>query len=193
MTREQWMNDFALAAAPLFDAAGFPIPKVRMSCGFTSHGARGKAIGQCFNDTMSDDAHFEIFIVPSEADTSRVADILTHELIHAAVGLEEGHKGNFRKLATALGLTGKMTATVAGDAWREWAHPIIAEIGDLPHATLNSSSLSSGPKKQATRMLKCECNDCGFTFRASAVWALDTSPVLRCPDPSCGGHVVANA
>ena len=40
----------------------------------------------------------------------RVAGIIAHELIHAAVGVEHGDKGPFRAMAKGLGLEGRMTA-----------------------------------------------------------------------------------
>lgn len=189
MTREQWLNKFMNAARPQFKAAGAPLPKnVRVSIGFTSAGRRGKRIGECWSKAASADGNFEIFIVPGEHESSRIADILTHECVHAAVGLEAGHGPAFRKVATALGLEGKMTATVAGDGFHEWAKPILDKIGPIPHAQLNGGGeTSSGPRKQGTRMIKCECTDCGFTFRTAAKWL--EGDELQCPSTMCGGEV----
>lgn len=194
MTREQWLNQFAKRARKHFKAAGFPLPeKIRMSVGFTSQGTRGKAIGQCWSSVVSKDEHFEIFVVPNLDDSARVADVLTHELVHAAVGLECGHGHPFRKCATALGLEGKMTATIAGDTWREWAQPILDALGPIPHAAMDAKSSKTGTKKQSTRMIKCECDECGFIFRTSRQWALEAAAELQCPDADCGGHVTINA
>lgn len=191
-TREQWLNEFARRARPHFKRVGAELPtRIRMSVGFTSHGARGKRIGECWTDDSSADGTFEIFITPSQADSSRIADVLTHELVHAAVGIDAGHGPRFRAVATALGLEGKMTATTAGDAWHEWADPIIDKMGPIPHAELNGKVGTI--KKQTTRLLKCECSACGFVFRASASWALDTTDQLRCPDPHCEGEMEVNA
>jgi len=84
----------------------------------------------------------------------------------------------------ALGLIGKPTATIAGDGWHKWADPIIESLGPLPHAPLEA--LSSDKKKQTTRMIKCECSDCGFTFRTASKW-LEGGSDLRCPDNDCRG------
>jgi len=187
-TREEWLNAFIKAAGPAFEEANASLPeKVRASIGFTSHGARGKRIGECWSDSNSGDGTFEIFIVPGQDDAHRIAGILTHELVHAAVGLECGHRGRFRTVAVALGLTGKMTATEEGENWHGWADPIIERIGPLPHAKLQGAP---SVKKQSTRMIKCECDTCGFVFRAATKWALDASEELRCPDPSCEGDVL---
>lgn len=186
-TREAWLQAFADKARPHFEAAGAPIPSnVRCSIGFSSKGVRSNRIGECWADVVSQDQHFEIFIVPAlQSDSARIADILTHELVHAAVGIAAGHGPKFRKVATALGLEGKMTATTAGDRWREWALPILEELGPLPGASLGGSAASSAPKKQTTRMLKVECPDCGFSFRTTAKH-LEAHDELTCPT-GCGG------
>ena len=184
-TREAWLNAFAREAAPHFEEAGFPLPpNVRISIGFPSAGAKGKAIGECWSSVASRDGHFEIFLKPTLETDSRIADVLTHELVHAAVGLEHKHDRVFKRCATALGLEGKMTATVAGDQWRAWAEPVLAKLGPMPGAPL--ANMTTGKKKQTTRLIKCECDTCGFVFRATRQWILDA---MRCPDPDCDGKV----
>ncbi len=185
ITREQWLNAFTAAARPRFVEAGHPLPaEVRCSIGFPSSGIRSKTIGQCFYKEGSEDGHAEIFLRPSlQSDTSRIADVLTHELAHAALGTGFGHGKEFKALATALGLTGKMTATVAGPEWHLWADKIIAKLGPLPGANLNGGELEGGKKKQTTRMIKLSCNACDFVCRTSAKHITDD---MVCPT-SCGG------
>lgn len=183
-TREAWLNEFTRRARPVFKKHGYEIPKVRMSVGFTSKGARTNRIGECWTDKASEDGACEIFITPALSDPSRIADILTHELIHAVLGIEVGHKKPFVVAMKALGLTGKPTATIAGPEWHAWADRIVTSLGPLPHATLTPGG--NGEKKQSTRMLKCECEACGFTFRTTAKW-LEAAPDAVCPDPNCHG------
>lgn len=168
-TREGWLNAFIAESADRFSEVGAELPRsIRASIGFTSKGARSNRVGECWSETASNDGHFEIFIVPQTESAERIAGILTHELVHAAVGLEAGHGPAFRKIATALGLEGKMTATTEGDAWRTWASPIIEKLGPYPAAPMVSAvGQSSTPKKQTTRMIKVECPECGWHFRAS--------------------------
>jgi hypothetical protein len=183
-TREQWLNAFTAKARPIFAKRGFPLPdKIRVSVGFMFRSP--KAIGQCWAESASADGHREVFINPTQADSSRVADILTHELAHCLFGPEEKHGKNFKAAVTALGLEGNATATVAGDNWREWAFPILAKLGPIPHGALDPSA--SGVKKQTTRLLKAECEDCGFVFRATAKWL--NGKALQCPDTECCGLV----
>ncbi len=188
-TREAWLNSFVQAARPVFSNAGYPLPdKIRVSVGFTSTGARGKAIGECWSDIASEDGYFEIFIRPNANTDARIADILTHELIHAAVGLEAKHGPVFKAAMAALGLEGKATATVAGEAWYVWALPILSDLGAMPYGVLNDG-LSSAKPKQKTNLLKVECPDCGFIARVTRKH-IDPHAYLACPVPDCGGHLI---
>ena len=181
-TREAWLTEFARMARPHFKAAGRPLPKeIRCSIGFPSTGKRSQTIGECWYHESSEDGHAEIFIRPSlQSNTARVADILTHELCHAALGSGFGHGKEFKHLATSLGLTGKMTATTAGPGWHAWADPIIKQLGKLPGANLLGSgeTLVGGKKKQTTRMLKLVCDFCDWTCRTTAVHIHDA---MSCP------------
>jgi hypothetical protein len=66
-----------------------------------------------------------------------VASILAHGLVHAAVGVEQGHGPAFGKVARAIGLDGKLTATVPGERFVAAVAPILAEVGPVPHAPLD--------------------------------------------------------
>lgn len=206
MTREEWLNAFSKAAAPQFETAGVPLhDKIRISIGFPSGGRRAKSIGECFYGIASVDGCNEIFIHPTLGDSSRVADVLTHELIHAALPSGVGHKRPFAKAARALGLEGKPKATTAGPDWHAWADPLLEALGPIPHASLDASQ--STKKKQGTRMLKCTCDnpDCQFTFRTTAKWVAfacapseealedgeDEPRAMRCPVDGCDGLVTA--
>ncbi len=176
-TREEWLGAAALAVRPLFDAQGAAdYPRFRVSCGWPKGGR--KAIGQAWHPKSSGDATSELFISPEMEDPVRILDILIHELIHAVVGTEAGHKGPFRKLAKAIGLEGKMTATVAGPALTVELYYLLGALGPYPHAELSKLSVV----KQTTRMLKLTCGGCGFICRTTQKW-LDNVGVPTC---ACG-------
>lgn len=183
LNREGWLTALAQKLVPLFESAGFPLDlsRVRVSVGFP-RGGQGtrKAIGQCWSQKASTDGHTEIFVSPILGTAAEADHVLVHELAHHAVGLECGHKGNFRKCATALGLTGKMTATVAGPELRTKLDTLTAEIGAYPHGALNPAE---GIKKQSTRLIKVECPECGCKARMSRK-ALDETgaPWCACSD-----------
>ena len=52
---------------------------------------------------MSGDNTFETFIRRDKVDPNEAAFVLAHELIHVAAGLKHGHKGEFARVALALG------------------------------------------------------------------------------------------
>jgi hypothetical protein len=114
--------------------------------------------------------------------------VLTHELIHAAVGLDAGHNAHFKRVSTSLGLTGKATATIAGEGWYSWALPIIEELGELPYGALSGGE-SSARKKQGTSLLKLECPVCGFLARVTKKH-IAPHAFLNCPVPDCSGELV---
>lgn len=167
-TREEWLGFITAKLRPHFKAAGAPIPKeVRFAIGFTSAGYRSKAIGECHDYKASGDKHAEIFIKPNQDNAVKVAGILAHELVHAAVGNKEGHKGRFRTVCLALGFTKKMRSALPDVAMqRDVMDPILKRAGKLPHRKLTTYVI----KKQTTRLLKCECTECGYVVRATAKW-----------------------
>ena len=183
MTREEWLLAMAQALRLPFKAAGYPLPAaLRISCGWPSHRAlaspssKSRAIGQCWPTQASADGHNEIFISPCISDAAQVAAVLVHELAHAAVGCQHGHKGPFRCCALRVGLTGKMTQTTATPQLAERLNALAAEIGPYPHATLDRSQA----KKQGTRMLKLTCPQCGYTVRTTRQWIEKGMPTCPC-------------
>lgn len=191
-TREAWLNAFVTLSRPHFAAVDAPLPeKVRVSVGFTSTGARSNRIGECWHDAASADGYFEIFLKPTIETDSRMADILTHELIHAAAGLDAGHGPKFKRIANALGLSGRMTSTVATAAWYTWALPILDVIGPMPYGQLTDGKSTAKPK-QKTNLLKVECPACGWLARVTAKH-INGHDHLNCPVPECVGVLTTDA
>ena len=169
-TREQYLNAFLTEIRPVFESLGYPLPeKIRVTCGFPSQQARSmlRRVGEHWHGSASDDNTHEIMISPVLADRWDVLSTLTHELVHAALPLGTGHKGDFPKLAKLLHLEGKPTSTTHGEKFRESFSPIADSLGDYPHARLNVSSR----KVQSTRMIKAACPCCGYTVRLTKKWA----------------------
>lgn len=163
MTREQWLEKASgLMAEGMFKRAGETVPKVRVSVGFPGGGSARKRIGECWNPRAAADGVSQVFISPTLSEGVRVLDVLAHELIHAVVP-DAGHKAPFKRIALAIGLTGKMTATEAGPELKAELEAMMSSLGEYPHAALTLSNR----KKQTTRMLKLECLACGFICRAS--------------------------
>jgi hypothetical protein len=95
--------------------------------------------------------------------------------VHAVVGTECGHRGEFRKVAKAIGLEGKMTATVAGDKLRAALEAMMFQLGDYPGAKLSKADAAA---RQTTRMLKLSCEGCGYVARTTQKWLDEIGPPL---------------
>lgn len=186
-TREDWLNAFIDLARPVFAAANAPLPvNLRVAIGFTSRGSKGSRIGECWSSDASEDGHYEIFIKPTLDNSARICDVLTHELIHAAVGIKAGHGPAFKRVALALGLSGKMTATVATAEWFKWSLPIIQQLGPFPYGALSDEGISTSRKKQNAYLQKVCCNMCEVTVRMTAK---HMKPRMVCLDPECEGEM----
>jgi hypothetical protein len=180
--RETWLNFVAGKLAPAFASHGAPLPsRVRVAIGFPSTGSKGKRIGECWDKTASRDGAFEIFIRPDIDEPNEAAAILAHELCHAAAGIDAGHGKPFRKIALAIGLQGKMKSTTAGPEFLALVAPILDAAGPLPHARLRLDGLTTKPKKQSARLIKCECTECGYIVRAARKW-IDEKGAPHCPE-----------
>jgi hypothetical protein len=203
--REAWLQALIAEMRPVFAKHGATIPEnVRVSCGFPSVGGRSgfkrQTIGECWSPIRSEDGSWEIFINPTLAKPMRVAGVTGHEMIHATVGLEAGHRGPFKQLALAIGLTGRMSATTEGEDFIRTFTPILEDLGPYPHAALDARSrlqkpepgeapLSSGPKTQSTRLHKVMCRHCGYVARVTMKWLNEGMPV--CPIVGHGSMLMA--
>jgi hypothetical protein len=207
--RETWLNNLAGLMAPAFEELGAPLPPYRIAVGFPSNGIKSGAIGECWDAKASGDNTFEIFIRPDKADPMEVAFVLAHELTHAAVGLKHGHKGEFARVALALGFPRPLTtAAPPTPALQAWFDEILPEVGPMPHAAMRwregsivvakrrgggvvvpevgEERASSRPKKQTTRLHKICCAECGYTVRVTAKW-LEVGPP-HCPEHGAMGR-----
>jgi len=165
--RDQWLKAATTSLRKQFKQHGYAVPDdIRISVGFP--GGRGGAsgsqhIGMCWYGEGIQDGVDQVYISPVLGDPVRVLDVLVHELCHAAVGIGHGHKGPFRTLATAMGLEGKMTATIAGDDLAVSLTALAKRLGPYPHSALDMSKR----KKQTTRMIKAICEDDQYIVRLS--------------------------
>jgi hypothetical protein len=186
-TREEWLVEGVRALAPIFEEAGEALPAVKVSVGWPGgRGRKNSVIGQCWSPTVAADEVSHVFISPVLADPARVLDVLAHELVHAINFAGDdagcGHKGAFSRIAKAIGLEGKMTATVAGEGLKARLDEIVADLGDYPHGALVAAGEGAdGPKKQGTRMLKVECAEgSGYVVRMTRKW-IDEFGTPSCP------------
>lgn len=189
-TREEWMTAALEDITKLFKGHNYDVPKVRVSCGWPSRGGLSKTkktIGQCWSPEAASDGVAQIFISPwleNESDIG-VLPTLVHEMVHAVVGLPAKHGKPFRECAVKLGLEGKMTSTHAGAELMKIFTLWRGKLGDYPHAKLDPKK--SPVETQSTRMIKMQCNECGYLARTSKKWLEQVGPV-ECP----AGHGVTS-
>ena len=182
MNREEWLTaaTFEIETA-LFAPLGKSLPpKWRVACSWPSSRASAKNAGgyagQCFDPTASADGTAEMLVSMSQDDPMEVLSILAHEMVHAIEGVAAGHGKAFKRTALAIGLQGKMTATVPGDAFKHAVGPILNRLGPYPHAAVDLSKR----KKQTTRMVKMTCGECGYIARTSRANIEERGPAI-CP------------
>jgi hypothetical protein len=136
--REAWLQALITFLRPLFTPLDCTVPEnIRFTCGLPSRRAFAKhpVVGECWSHTASRDGCFEIMVSPRLDKPLPVASVTIHELIHASVGLDCGHRGRFATVARGLGLEGPLTATVPGEALIRRLARILDALGPYPHAT----------------------------------------------------------
>lgn len=168
--REAWLLKAVDAFDPMLIKAGYPRKKpIYVSVGWPKGrgGRKAKAIGQCWPGMLSTDGKGHVFISPSLVDSTRVLDVLLHEIGHDIVGCEHGHKKPFADFCKAVGLLKPWTATTASPELQAKLDKMVAKLGPYPHAALNPGSGEG--KKQTTRMRKYVCSgECGQIIRAAS-------------------------
>lgn len=181
MNREEWLNKAVKELKHTLFINYDMTDNWRVSCGFPSKGAMAKkkrAMGECWSDLNSESGHYEVFISPVLSLASDVLPVLVHEFVHVIAGIEAGHKGQFRKIAMDVGLQPPMTSTTPDEFLVAFLRDLAMKLGDYPHAKLDS--LSNGQKKDGTRMLKLECENCGYTVRTTKKWLDVGLPTCVC-------------
>lgn len=181
--REVWLAAAMQLLRDYFSERGYTVPeRVRVSCGFPL--GRKRAIGQAWASTRSRDQHFEIFICPSLDKPYVVLSTLIHELVHVTVGLKAGHRGHFIECGKRIGLTSPWTATGEDKDLTRYLKTLAAQLGDYPHGSIDK--MTTGKKKQSTRLVKAHCLGCTYTVRIAASWLMLAVPT--CPNEDCVKH-----
>jgi len=116
-------------------------------------------------------------------ESSRVADILLHEMIHT-MSIRCGHRGSFALIARTVGLKGALTSTVASDELRDaiWAQ-VVTRLGKYPHKAVKL--IPRGQRKKGSRSIKVQCPKCEFVMRTTRKWIDKAQGEMLCP-VGCG-------
>lgn len=184
MERQEWVEKALKTLRQHFDSHGYSVPtNIRITIGWPKGGRT--RIGECHFTENSTDQHFEIFIAPSlgkgsEHGSHPVMEVMAHEICHTIAGFKAGHKAPFKKIATAIGLEGKMTSTVPGAAMLTLIKSFEEVNGPYPAGALTRSML----KKKATYMIKCKCPECDYQVYTTAKHLENGDPI--CPVDNVG-------
>jgi hypothetical protein len=183
-TREEWLLAAIDHLRPAFASHRATLPAaMQVSVGFPSVRAlsqRSPRIGECWPPEASLDGLHHLFVSPLLTQPLPILATLVHELVHAAVGTRARHGAPFRRLAVALGLAGRMTATVAGPILEAQLRELAHRLGAFPHAGLLPDPHR---RKQGTRLRKIVCPQCGYTARTTAKWIAAGLPTCPCGAP----------
>lgn len=176
--RQEWIEKALKALRGHFSTHWYTVPdNIRITIGWPKGGRT--RIGECHFTDASADKHFEIFISPelgqeTKHKGSHPIEVMAHEICHTIAGYEAAHKKPFKIIATAIGLEGKMTATVPGPKMLAFIEAFEKEHGPYPAGALSRNM----QKKKETYLIPLECPECGYK-----VWT--TKKHLANGDPIC--------
>src|SRR3954469_2142920 len=123
-TREDWLLDAYEALRLWFkERAGLALPEmIRLSAGF-GYGAKAEnkiLLGQAWATWKAKDKVNQVFVSPEVADPIEVLEIMVHELVHVVDDCTHKHGKEFKTIAVAVGLTGRMTEVHVTDELRDY-------------------------------------------------------------------------
>lgn len=179
--REQWLEQASAFLIEHMERCGLPAVQVRVSCGWPSSGGMGTTkvvIGQCFPPTLCQDGIPQIYISPRLSDSVEVLATLLHELVHASVGCQFGHRKQFSQAARKVGLDGPPTATVASETLRPALQDFVAQVGPYPHAAI----IPKAKEKKGSRLRLYECA-CSPPVKVRVASDQFEAQCLKCDEP----------
>lgn len=156
--REYWLRRATAFLVAHMVRCGLCAVTVRVSCGWPSRGGMGQGkvvIGQCFPPTLCKDGVPQIFVSPRIADSMQVLGTLLHELVHASVGCQYGHRKEFSQAAKKVGLEGPPTATVVGASLAPLLQEYLKHSGPYPHAAIAVRAKEKVGSR--LRLYECAC------------------------------------
>ena len=118
MNRSQWLTDAGKRLEALFVENGYRLPDYVIGSGNSDH-SRARLV-------------YQLIIANNINDPMQATSVLAHEMVHAVVGLDQGHGPGFEHCARIIGLEGNMATTTAGEAFNRRVRPWVEKIGPLP-------------------------------------------------------------
>ena len=178
--REVWLNDAVEELRGLFKEQGYTFGKVNISVGWPggTRGNHSSSIGQAWESQVSSDSRNNIFISPAINNTEEVLSVIAHELCHVVNDCQDAHNKPFIDIAKKIGLMQPWTATKASKELKEQLGIIADKIGKYKGPKIDLEY--SDKPKQTTRLVKVQCNICGYTCRTTRKW-IDAYGTPICP------------
>ena len=183
-TRESYLTRAVNDFRKRFAQHGYELGEVHVSVGFPSRRATTKThtcIGECWHGEGQTGGKAHIFISPKLDATGPQGALATlwHECAHAALPAGTGHGAPFKRFMKDTGLEGKATATTAGAGLVAYFQRLDEKFKGYPHDVINVGA--GGRKKQTTRLIKCECQECEYIIRTTR------TPLMHYGPPICPG------
>jgi len=129
LSREDWLKQAAIVIEKeILSKHSISLPQNwTVSVGFPA--GSPKAIGQAWDKESCDDKKtYSMFISPilGNQDKVNMLQVLLHEMIHIAVGIDQKHGGEFKRVARLVGLEGRLTATYVSET-----NPLYSKLKDI--------------------------------------------------------------
>lgn len=139
---EVWLNEAVELLRPHFAEAGYEIPPVHVSVGFSTDGykpsARKNTFAVCHAKCMNVDGINDIYISPLIYEPVEVLGILVHELVHAVDDCQSGHGETFKKITKALKCGDNLSVSLSEFRETVERHRAIADkLGRYPRSGVN--------------------------------------------------------
>ena len=180
-TREAWLAEALSGLRVYFKECGYEVPEARASVGFGSQGRRAKADVQSFSAEASDTRHVEMFTRPENADPGIVLAKLAEELVSVVASPDAGRGRGYRRIAIAVGFTGRMMAPIPSPRLQERLNARVRELGPFDHSPLDAEwEAINKSKPQTTRLMSGACAVCGYRAWTTRLW-LSRAGAPKCP------------
>lgn len=179
--REEWLARAAKAMAPwitvvareIGSPASYP-PETLVGVGFCPGAGGHKVAGFCVKAHAHEPEAAKrgqrtIFVDPTMTDPTQVLGTLLHEMIHASLPDDVGHKKPFVDMARGLGLAGKPTSTFVATDSELYTRvtDLAVQLGEYPHVGLVRTARQKKPKPDwAEKMMVIFLSPYGLGYEA---------------------------
>ena len=172
-TREEWLQ---VVSQPLCQAVQFAADVLEIDLNPDDAGfdiavapfSTKKTLGKC-RYAFGANGKTRIQLCTSIESPIVAVHVLLHEIVHYYTH-GDGHRGRFKHIMKRLNSEGRMTATSAGEDQTNWINEIISLLRPWEEVHVPFKVTPRGKRGKGSRLIKCECLQCGFTMRTTRKW-----------------------